>query len=531
MLQNFENQNLIYKYTGSIFIFVLLMLMVTSVSADSFKTLLMPGPVHKVHEKYEQECEQCHDTENKAGQGKLCLQCHDHENVLDDITLKKGFHGRLDKSSQTECNHCHKEHKGRDAEIIFLNKTTFNHKSTDFLLKGEHKKISCSACHAKDKKYSEAPDTCYDCHEEVDVHKGEQGKKCGDCHSSVSWKESKFDHDDTDFKLTGKHEEVTCSSCHINKDYKETPKKCFGCHQINDQHQGSFGKKCDSCHKTSKWEDARFDHNKETDFSLYGKHKTNSCESCHIPGKIDEELPKKCFGCHKNDDTHKGRYGKKCNDCHSQASWGKQKFNHDTETDFKLLGKHKKVSCNQCHAGDLYNDEVGTKCIDCHKNDDIHKGEQGKKCDSCHNEKGWHDRILFDHDLTHFPLIGMHAVAQCEECHLTTEYSKTESQCNECHSDDDVHKTRLGTDCETCHTSNSWLTWFFDHDKATQFKIDGAHKEVGCYDCHKTESKGKLEADKDCIACHRSDDIHRSQFGRQCGDCHNTEYFKEINIK
>jgi hypothetical protein len=75
------------------------------------------------------------------------------------------------------------------------------------------------------------------------------------------------------------------------------------------------------------------------------------------------------------------------------------------------------------------------------------------------------------------------------------------------------------------------MTWLFDHDKASDFKIDGAHDELGCFDCHKTNSTGKLKASKDCISCHRSEDVHNRQFGRQCGDCHSTKSFKDIKIK
>ena len=175
-------------------------------------------------------------------------------------------------------------------------------------------------------------------------------------------------------------------------------------------------------------------------------------------------------------------------------------------------------------------DKTTAKCFDCHKKDDVHKGKQGKKCDSCHNEKGWHSNVLFDHDLSRFPLIGMHVATQCEECHLSAEYGETQSDCNDCHADDDVHKTRLGTDCESCHNPNSWEIWLFDHDKATDFTIDGAHKELGCYDCHQSKSKGKLKAAKDCISCHRSEDIHHRRFGGQCDHCHSTKSFKDIKI-
>jgi uncharacterized paraquat-inducible protein A len=90
----------------------------TAINAESLESLLMPGEVIKGHAKYEQECTQCHDTSDKDKQGQLCVQCHAHENILDDLSKKTGFHGRLPKSSQTDCKHCHTEHIGRNANII-----------------------------------------------------------------------------------------------------------------------------------------------------------------------------------------------------------------------------------------------------------------------------------------------------------------------------------------------------------------------------------------------------------------------------
>ena len=515
-----------------------IMLIAAETNADNLKSLLMPGPVIKAHEKYEQDCDQCHDTSSKAKQGKLCMQCHDHENILDDINNKTGFHGRLPDSVKTNCKHCHTEHEGRDAKVILLDPSTFDHSKTDFLLKGMHTKTSCTACHEAEKKYHEAPHDCYSCHKESDAHDGKQGKKCGDCHSADMWKQNAFDHDKkTDFPLKGAHKDTSCSSCHFNQKYKDTPDTCIGCHKIQDIHNGGYGEKCDRCHTPKKWNEIKFDHGKETDFRLLGQHQKAACTSCHTAEvlkknkKEKKKLPTDCFGCHKHDDSHKGKNGEKCDDCHNSKSWSKHKFNHDKETDFPLRGKHKELSCSFCHKGKIEKDEMKADCIECHKKDDVHRGKQGEQCNNCHNEKGWHDKVLFDHDLADFPLIGMHVATQCEECHLTSVYGSTDDECNSCHAGDDVHKTRLGTDCETCHNPNSWENWLFDHDKATRFEIDGAHKEVGCYDCHRTNSKGKLKASRDCISCHRSRDIHNRLFGRQCGNCHSTKSFKDINIR
>jgi len=386
-------------------------------------------------------------------------------------------------------------------------------------------------CHKTNKKYSQAPTSCYSCHKKSDVHKGKQGKKCGSCHKSTSWKQTAFDHDKTDFPLKNAHKKSSCAACHINQKYKDTAKTCFSCHQINDAHDGGFGKKCASCHNTKQWQKARFDHSKKTDFPLYGKHKTASCNRCHRTGKQKKPLAKQCYGCHKNDDSHKGRYGKKCQQCHRSSSWQKQIFDHHKASKFDLHGKHKTTACNQCHKGALYKNKLKASCISCHQSDDVHKGKQGKKCDRCHNAKGWRNNVSFDHDLSHFPLIGMHATTQCEECHLSTDYTAAESGCNQCHAGDDVHQTRLGTHCNDCHNPNAWDTWLFNHDQNTSFKLDGAHKKLGCYDCHQTKTKDRLQAPKDCISCHRSRDIHNRLFGRQCGDCHSTKSFTDINIQ
>ena len=119
------------RFIQIIFLSALLLTTATS-NAESFESLLMPGPVIKAHEKYEQDCDQCHDTSDKEKQGLLCVKCYDHENILDDLSNKTGFHGRLPEKQRNNCKHCHTDHEGRDAKIVLLNTATFDHQKTDY---------------------------------------------------------------------------------------------------------------------------------------------------------------------------------------------------------------------------------------------------------------------------------------------------------------------------------------------------------------------------------------------------------------
>ena len=113
------------------------------------------------------------------------------------------------------------------------------------------------------------------------------------------------------------------------------------------------------------------------------------CSSCHKGSDFKKKLKRKCIDCHRSDDDHKGRMGEKCDKCHSFIKWPKVKFSHNKDTKFKLVGRHAKLVCLDCHRGNAYKEKLGKLCYDCHKTDDVHKGEQGKKCDKCHNQQSW----------------------------------------------------------------------------------------------------------------------------------------------
>src|SRR6266550_3349892 len=432
--------------------------------------VLEPGDLIKGHAEAEANCENCHSHFSKKQQDELCVKCHTHEDIERDLAQKKGYHGHMKRQA---CAACHTEHKGRNANIMPLDEKTFDHNLTNFKLEDKHKEVKCEKCHVTKKKFRGTPQDCYGCHKKDDKHKGAVGEKCEQCHNAKSWKEKDvfFDHDKTKFPLKGGHAD---------------PKV-----------------KCDDCHKT----------------------------------KIYTDTPLDCWSCHKKDDDdkgHRGRFGKKCEDCHSDKDWKTIKFDHDRDTKYPLRGKHKDTKCEDCHTGvDLYKDKTKTTCIGCHQKDDKHRGVEGNLCEQCHLETDWKTtKDRFDHGLTRFPLLGKHADSKkikCEDCPKSQAYASAPRDCWSCHEKDDKksHKRRLGKLCEPCHNAVDWKRWDFDHDTKTRFKLDGAHKKLNCYDCHsKPVDDAKLPMA--CVACHNADDVHGGSFGKQCERCHITKDWKTI---
>lgn len=504
------------------------LLMITTAHPAEIETLFMPGELIAGHAEYESECSNCHARFEKKSQDRLCRDCH--EDIDQDISASTGFHGRTPGLEEQACKSCHTDHIGRDASIVLLNSATFDHDVTDFQLDGSHRGVSCSACHQADQKYSEADDDCHGCHREQDPHKGNLGEQCGDCHVPKNWKEFDYDHDTTDFPLEGKHKKVFCSSCHLNEQYENTPQDCNSCHYLNDVHNGRNGTKCQDCHNSQQWDESEFDHSRDTEFRLRGKHSEVPCEACHTDAVAESKPKTDCYSCHRNDDRHKGRYGKKCQSCHSEKTWAKADFDHTRNTDFPLKGKHTELLCSSCHRGELKDEELSGECKACHEADDVHRGQQGDQCGRCHVETGWTQDVAFEHDLTRFPLIGLHASTPCEECHLSPAFQDTENRCYACHQTDDDHQASLGENCEQCHNPNGWALWIFDHDQDTEFVLDGEHKELGCNDCHREPVKSTPNLPTRCYACHAEDDEHRGRFGRNCERCHNTSSFGEVTL-
>jgi Cytochrome c3 len=500
----------------------------TTARATSVETLLMPGKVSQAHVKQEITCTNCHDRTNVRKQSALCLDCH--KPIAADLSTHRGYHGRMPNADKTECVACHTEHKGRDADIVQLNRAQFDHDLTEFRLDGAHAALRCEGCHKPRSDWRQAPTTCAGCHRTEDVHRGQFTAACSTCHGTTTWTGGQFDHGKTTFALTGAHKTLACTACHANEQYKPTPKTCAGCHQTDDVHRGARGSDCGRCHITTQWKNGKYDHLKETGYALLGVHADADCLACHRSGNYRTPIPKDCNGCHRADDAHGGRFGEKCADCHDNSKWQPVTYDHAARTRFALLGAHAKLECHACHTAPVASQKLPTDCAGCHRAADPHAGKLHGGCETCHGQSSWTTDVSFDHDLGSFPLLGLHKLVSCAQCHATMAFDRAPTACVDCHRRDDVHKGGLGGKCQACHSTNGWSVWTFDHARETGFALLGAHGKLQCAACHQ-QPPGSVKLSQQCVACHHKDDRHLGQYGEKCERCHSVDSWKGARIQ
>ncbi len=482
-------------------------------------------------------CQQCHTSLVFSNVGMRCKDCH--------ADLHRGQFGAA-------CETCHTV-RGWSVSL-----SKIQQHDNRFPLIGGHAALECDACHknAAVGQFQGLSVNCYSCHQvqyqnAVPDHKATGfPPTCQNCHSSVdTWLGAKFDHAKfTGFALTGVHATLDCAACHVGGRYKGTPANCYGCHAKdynatnNPNHvQAGFPRDCATCHSTSTWSGAKFDHSR-TKFPLTGLHANVPCTSCHINGKF-AGTPTDCASCHIADynkttnPNHKASgIPTTCAVCHSTNGWIPAVFDH-SKTKFPLTGVHVTVACTSCHINGRYAG-TPTDCASCHINDYNKTTNPNHKaagfptdCSICHSTSGW-SPASFDHSKTKFPLTGKHATLPCVACHVNGNFN-LQTTCVSCHLNDyngttDPNHKAAGfpTDCQVCHSTSSWQGAQFDHSK-TGFPLTGAHINVPCAKCH---INGVYQGTPtDCYSCHKADYLGTNNpnhvaahFPTTCATCHTT---------
>jgi hypothetical protein len=158
---------------------------------------------------------------------------------------------------------------------------------------------------------------------------------------------------------------------------------------------------------------------------------------------------------------------------------------------------HEKVYCTECHFRPVFTD-VGKNCADCHA--DIHRRQFGANCAQCHTVSGWNVSVqAVQNHFNRFPLLGAHAVVQCDECHKSAavgQFQGLSTACSSCHMKDWQSTTSPAhasaptefppNQCQQCHGSfDTWLGATVRHDlPPISFPLTLGHANVACEQCH-----------------------------------------------
>jgi hypothetical protein len=440
------------------------------------------------------------------------------------------------------CSTCH-------SPTLWTN-VTFNHASTGWALTGSHqmapagKVNACTDCHINNNyTFTSANTDCYGCHQTAwnstptfggavpnHITAGFPTSLCSQCHDTVLWTDSTFNHASTGFPLTNSHQiapagKVTgCDQCHVGN-YSTLaiqPNDCgnSGCHlttwqQTNNPTHSAAGApfaaaNCSTCHNPTLWTNVTFNH-AATGWALTGSHqmapagKVNACTDCHVGNNYTfTSANTDCYGCHQTAWNSTPTFGgavpnhitagfptSLCSQCHDAVLWTDSTFNH-ASTGFPLTNSHqiapagKVTGCDQCHVGNY--STLAIQPADCgnsqchlttwqQTNNPTHSSAgapfAAANCSTCHNTITW-TTAVFDHSTTGWPLTGSHQLAPAGKVNL----------CADCHINNNYTFTSANTDCYGCHqpawTSTQTLGGNVPNHVAANFPTSM------CSSCHDT---------------------------------------------
>ncbi|HRD81824.1 MAG TPA: cytochrome c3 family protein, partial [Saprospiraceae bacterium] len=191
------------------------------------------------------------------------------------------------------------------------------------------------------------------------------------------------------------------------------------------------------------------------------------------------------------------------------------------------------------HIGGNYANTPNT-CAGCHTNDFNQASNPNHvalglstDCASCHTtQPDWYPATFANHN-DYYVLEGAHAAIanDCAACH-GGDYNNTPNTCVGCHQQEYNSTTnpnhlaaQFSTNCVSCHSQNSWVPSFFDHNDF--YPLLGAHAAIAnnCTACHIGGNYNNTP--NTCFGCHQqeynsaNDPNHLSAgFPTDCQTCH-----------
>jgi hypothetical protein len=428
-----------------------------------------------------ESCTNCHADPHRERFGASCQSCHTTEVWrTTKVDHTRTSYPLLGRHARVACASCHKQpalrvhlkadtcaachadpHRGtfrQDCKSCHsengFEKAPFNHTTTAFALTGKHAAAPCAACHtqaaAPARPARGAPPArgatsarggtaaarrppvrapaaklaadfkglktaCASCHR--DVHGGELGAACENCHSSSDFAVRAYTHKRNPELFGGLHAPLACERCHVKAParpvrtaatlldlkFTTTSTSCASCH--TDVHLGQLRGGCEACHTVAsvRFAASGFSHAKAS-FALTGKHETTGCEKCHVRETAAfpagrgiavryAPIATACRSCHA--DVHFGQVTTACETCHVTSSFHVARYRHQSNALIAsgfFAGRHAPVPCQSCHRaatgrfpagpGTAVQFAVSTDCVACHQ--DVHFGSLGPRCGDCH---------------------------------------------------------------------------------------------------------------------------------------------------
>ncbi len=557
------------------------------------------------------QCRQCHGPFGstpavfKGLKFKNCADCHTDAHV-----------GQLDApGGVVRCESCHDV-----GGFLPVNFDVARHDKTRYPLTDAHRTVACNLCHdqrsklvdrvprsvrdemarrgrrvlasnarlqmsdvvGNDARGQPAPTggRCEVCHTDESPHgqqfsivaDGMPGRRCVDCHSTVSFRDNKFDHNQSRFALTGKHKTARCNDCHVPmttaaaaavkarrgaRIYRPIDPVCVSCH--DDVHVGQLQKPdatttdCAACHTTTAFKPPTFDHDRQAAFRLEGAHKRAQCTQCHIGVDVEgrtvaryKPVPTACDRCHE--DEHKGLF-----DPFSPLLRGAggsaamaPKMSAATTATATTTAKAApdgdgapREPGEPVESGEL-EEPAPTVNVDgrppamAMSTNGSASARTLQRCDGCHGAETWFP-AKFAHERTGFPLDGRHQVTRCADCHGGDLHQPLPKSCASCHHD--PHLQEFGLQCASCHNTERFEAPLFvvDAHRRTNFPLTGRHAALPCDECHvEKRDRQFTRAAIDCVQCHAADarrattqtvNHQRPPFSLACGSCHTPATF------
>lgn len=231
------------------------------IPAVTWQRQASPGPLSTAHSSMERNCAPCHTAFEGAVDSK-CISCHANNEAL----LQRqptAFHANIGN-----CAQCHFEHQGANARLIIMDHNKLA--QIGFALTAQ------AASDTEQQKLNRQLNAWL---------RGDEGTLPATSHPRVTLLEATLD--------------------------------CAACHGTKDRHNGLFGQGCVSCHATTQWTIAEFQHPSP---------RSTDCAQCHQAPPSHymmhfEMVSKRIAAQGQGTGCCEGVQVNQCYRCHQTTSW------------------------------------------------------------------------------------------------------------------------------------------------------------------------------------------------------------------